>query len=422
MTAASTPAASAPAARATPALLPPRGRNVLLGLAALGALAFLYGILLGDAVRAWESLLVNFLFFGGLAQAGVVLSCILQVTSARWGRPLKRVAEATAAFLPAAFFLLLVLLAGTAAWAPWVHEPVEAKTPWLNVPFFVSRELLAFLVLGGFSLRYVYRSLRPDIGMLDESGERPAAGLSAQLIRGWQGLDTERATGQRRQTRWAVAVLIAYGWAFTLIAFDFVMALDPHWFSTLLGGYYFIGNLLIGLAFLAGVAAAGRRRLGIAGYVGRHQLHDLGKLLFGFCILWAYLFWSQYLVIWYGDLAEETEFVYHRMHGAWEPVAWAVLAMTFVGPFVVLLSRAVKTWVPGLTAVAAVVFTGMWLERFLLVAPSLWHGEGVPLGLLELLVTAGVLGLFVVCYTTFLDRFPTLPVSDPRLAPAETEQ
>ncbi|MCY4119414.1 MAG: hypothetical protein OXG72_00630, partial [Acidobacteria bacterium] len=164
--------------------------------------------------------------------------------------------------------------------------------------------------------------------------------------------------------------------------------------------------------------AAGRRRLGIAGQVGRHQLHDLGKLLFGFCILWAYLFWSQYLVIWYGDLAEETEFVYHRMHGAWEPVAWAVFAMTFAGPFVVLLSRAVKTWVPGLTTVAAVVLAGMWLERFVLVVPSLWHGEGVPLGLPELPVTAGVAGLFVLSYAAFLDRFPALPVSDPRLAPA----
>ena len=150
-------------------------------------------------------------------------------------------------------------------------------------------------------------------------------------------------------------------------------------------------------------------------------MHDLGKLLFGFCILWAYMFWSQYLVIWYGDLAEETEFVYHRMHGPWEPVATAVFAMAFAVPFVVLLSRAVKTWAPGLALVAAVAFAGMWLERFILVAPSLWHGEGVPLGLLELLVTAGVLGLFVVCYTTFLDLFPTLPVSDPRLAPAETE-
>ena len=367
-----TGAAPAPPAPPSSALVPPGARAVLLGVAALGGLAFLYGVVLGDAVRAWQALLVNFLFFGGLAQAGVVLSCILQVTSARWGRPLKRVAEATVAFLPVAFVLLLVLLAGTAAWAPWVHHPVEAKTPWLNVPFFVLRELLAFLVLSGLSLRYVYRSLRPDIGMLDESGERPATGLSARLIGGWRGIDPERAIGQRRQTRWAVAVLVAYGWVFTLIAFDFVMALDPHWFSTLLGGYYFMGNLLIGLAFLAGVAAAGRGRLGLAGYVGRHQLHDLGKLLFGFSILWAYLLWSQYLVIWYGDLPEETEFVYHRMHGAWAPVAWTVLAMTFAGPFVVLLSRAVKTWVPGLTTVAAVVFTGMWLERFLLVAPSLW--------------------------------------------------
>ena len=416
-----TAAPSAPAAPAPTALLAPRTRLVLRCLAVLGGLAFLYGIAFGDAVRAWQALLVNFLFFGGLAQAGVVFSCILQVTSARWGRPLKRVAEATIAFLPVAFVLLLVLLAGTSSWAPWVHHPVEAKTPWLNVPFFVLRELLAFVVLSGFSLRYVYRSLRPDIGMLDESGQRPATGLPARLIEGWRGLDSERAIGQRRQTRWAVAVLLAYGWVFTLIAFDFVMALDPHWFSTLLGGYYFIGNLLIGLAFLVGVAAAGRRQLGIAGYVGRHHLHDLGKLLFGFCILWAYLFWSQYLVIWYGDLAEETEFVYHRMHGAWAPVAWTVFAMTFAGPFVVLLSRAVKTWVPGLTAVAGAVFAGMWLERFILVAPSLWHGEGVPLGPLEILVTAGVSSLFVLSYTTFLDLFPTVTVSDPRLAPAETE-
>ena len=412
----------APRARPAPGpLLTPAGRRFLLGLTALGGAAFLAGLVL-DGIRAWQALLVNFLFFGGLAQAGVVLSCILQVTSARWGRPLKRVAEATVAFLPAAFVLLLVLLAGTTAWAPWVRHPVEAKTPWLNVPFFVLRNLLAFLVLSGFSLRYVYRSLRPDVGMLHESGARPATGLAARLIAGWRDLDAERAIGQRRQSRWAVAVLVAYGWVFTLVAFDFVMALDPHWFSTLLGGYYFIGNLLIGLAFLAGVAAAGRRRLGIAGYVGRHQLHDLGKLLFGFCILWAYLFWSQYLVIWYGDLAEETEFLHHRMHGAWEPVAWAVFGMAFAGPFVVLLSRAVKTWAPGLTAVAAVVFAGMWLERFILVAPSLWRGEGVPLGWLEVLVTAGVASLFVAACAAFLDRFPTLPVSDPRLAPAETER
>ena len=393
-------------------------RRLWLAAGLVGGLAFLYGLTLGDSIRAWQSLLVNFLFFGGLAQAGVCISAIMQVTSSRWGRGLKRTAEATAAFYPIAFVLLLVLLAGVTAWAPWVHEPVEAKTPWLNVPFFVSRQLLGFLVLTGISLRYVYRSLRPDIGQLDQSGERPATGFSRRLIAGWQGIHSERETAQTSQGRLAPAVLIAYGWIFTLVAFDFFMSLDPHWFSTLAGGYYFIGNLFIGLAFMSIIAVWSRDRLQLTDYIGSHQLHDIGKLLFGFSILWAYMFWSQYLVIWYGDLAEETEFIYHRMHGAWAPVAWTVFAMAFVIPFVVLLSRAVKTSARGLTLIALVAFVGMWLERFILVSPSLWHGEDVPLGLVEILVTAGVGGLFAWSYTTFLQTFPVLPIADPRLEPA----
>ena len=393
-------------------------RRLYLGAGGIGAAAFLYGAFLGDSVRAWQSLLVNFLFFGGLAQAGVVLSAIMQVTSSRWGRALKRTAEATSAFLPVSLVLLLVLLAGVSAWAPWVHEPVEAKQAWLNVPFFVTRQILGFLLLAGISLAYVYRSVRPDIGLLDQSGEHTAHGLARRLIAGWRGIDEERQTGQRAQNRLAPAVLVAYAWIFTLVAFDFFMSLDPHWFSSLAGGYYFIGNLFAGFAFLAVAAVWSRERLHLTAYVGPHQLHDVGKLLFGFCILWAYMFWSQYLVIWYGDLPEETEFIAHRMNGAWAPLAWTVFAMVFVIPFVVLLSRAVKTSPRGLTAIACVGLAGMWLERFILVSPSLWHGDGVPLGVVELLVTAGVLGLFAWCYTTFLETFPVLAVSDPRLEPA----
>ena len=135
-------------------------RRLLLAVAIVGAATFLYGVLAGDAIRAWQALLVNFLFFSGLAHGGVVLSALMHATSARWGRPLKRVAEATVAFLPIAFLILMVLLIGTPAWAPWVHEPVEAKQAWLNIPFFVTRQILGFLLLGGLSLLYVYRSLR----------------------------------------------------------------------------------------------------------------------------------------------------------------------------------------------------------------------------------------------------------------------
>ena len=395
-----------------------RTRRLCLRAGLVGAMAFLYGLVLGDSIRAWQSLLVNFLFFGGLAQAGVVISAIMQVTSSRWGRALKRTSEATSAFLPISFILLLVLLAGANSWMPWVHEPVESKQAWLNIPFLVIRQILAALLLGGLSLLYVRHSLRPDIGQLDESGEHTAAGISRRVIAGWRGLAEEREASQRAQDRLAPAILIAYGWVFTLVAFDFFMSLDPHWFSTLAGGFYFIGNLFIGFAFLAVIAVWARERLRLTDYIGSHQLHDIGKLLFGFCILWAYLFFSQYLVIWYGDLAEETEFIYHRMHGAWAPVAWTVFAMAFVIPFVVLLSRGIKTNPRGLTTIALVAFAGMWLERFILVSPSLWRGEGVPLGLIEILVTLGTAGAFGWSYTTFLQTFPVLPLADPRLAPA----
>jgi Ni/Fe-hydrogenase subunit HybB-like protein len=390
-------------------------RWLFLTLAVVGTTAFADQVLYGDSMRAWQSLLVNFLFFAGLAQAGVVLSALLQVTSARWGRPLKRLSEATVAFLPVAALLLIVLLSGTATWAPWVHEPIPEKTPWLNVTFFVTRQLVSFGLLSLLSVLFVYRSLRPDIGMLVEAGEQPASRVTRWLIAGWKGSVKERSRSQEAQTRLAPVLLIAYGWVFTLVAFDLVMALEPHWFSTLMGAYYFVGNVFIGVAFVTVVGVWAKDRLGLQDYIGPQQMHDIGKLLFGFSILWAYMVWSQYLVIWYGDLPEETTFVYHRMHGMWAPVTWTVVVLAFALPFTVLLSRSVKTQPGGLTRIAVVVLTGMWLERFLLVSPSLWHGEGLPLGIFEIMVAAGTLGLFGLCYTTFLVTFPVLPLSDPRL-------
>ncbi|MCY4600223.1 MAG: hypothetical protein OXF27_09930 [Acidobacteria bacterium] len=399
-------------------ILPAGARRLLAALTAAGGGVFLYGLLLGDAARAWQALLVNTLFFGGLALAGVVLSALLQLTRARWGRPLKRAMEATAAFLPAALLLVATLLAGAGGWAPWVHNPPDGKAAWLNLPFFAARELAACLLLGGLAAAYVYHSVRPDIGLLHETGARPAAGWTRRLIAGWRGIAAERERGQRAQDRLAAAVLIAYVPLFSLIAFDFVMALDAHWYSALLGGYFLTGNLTAGAALLALVAAAGRHRPGIDGQVGPRQLHDAGNLLLGLSVLWAYMLWSQYLVIWYGDLPEEARFIHERMYGAWAPVTWTVIAAVFAVPFVLLLSKNRKLRPGWLTAIAGLVLAGVWLERFLLVAPSLWKGEGLPLGLTELLVTAGAASLFVLCWAGFLERVPMLPLSDPKLEPA----
>jgi hypothetical protein len=196
------------------------------------------------------------------------------------------------------------------------------------------------------------------------------------------------------------------------------MSLDPHWYSTLAGGFFFIGTLYVGVAFLAVAAARIGTRPELRPYVSHGQLHDMGRLLLGFCMLWAYLFWSQYLVIWYGDLPEETAFVAHRtVDMPWAPLAWIVLLAAFVVPFVLLLSREIKRHALGLSVVAVIALAGMWLERFILVGPSLVKGEQLPIGPVEVLITAGVGALFALSYTGFLERVPVLPTTDPLLAP-----
>jgi hypothetical protein len=369
-----------------------------------------------DGMRAWNALLVNFLFWSGLGHAGVAVSAMFQATSARWARPLKRIAEGTVAFLPVSALMLIVLLAGVSAWAPWMREPSAGRQAWLNAPSFVLRQSLGFLLLGGISIAYVYASIRPDIGQLKETG-RPVWPMLARRFSGsWRGLDAERQVSQRRQGRLSPALLVTYCCVLSLQAFDFVMSLDPIWYSTLAGGYFFVGNLYIGVAFLALAAVWIGPRPEMDGRVGRDQRYDVGRLLLGFCMLWAYLFWAQYLVIWYGDLPEETAFVAHRTVDApWAPLAWVVLGAVFVIPFLMLLSRELKHHAIGLSAVAATALIGMWLERFILVGPSLWKGEHLPLGPIEILVTAGVASLFALCYTGFLERVPMMPIADPLL-------
>ena len=396
-------------------LLARRTRLILLVVSLFGAAAFVAGLVI-DGTRAWNALLVNFLFWSGLGHAGVAFSAMFQATSARWARPLKRIAEGTIAFLPVSAVMLVVLLAGVSAWAPWMHEPNEARQAWLNGPSFVVRQSLGFLLLGAVSIAYVYTSIRPDIGQLRDSGRSVWPALTGRVSGNWRGLDVEQRMSQRRQDRLSPALLIIYCCVLSLQAFDFIMSLDPHWYSTLAGGYFFVGNLYIGVAFLAIAAVWIGLRPEMEGYVGRGQLYDVGRLLLGFCMLWAYLFWSQYLVIWYGDLPEETAFVAHRTVDApWAPLAWVVLGTAFVIPFLMLLSRELKHHALGLSLVAVTALVGMWLERFILVGPSLWKGEYLPLGPIEILVTAGVAALFALCYTAFLQRVPMLPIADPLL-------
>jgi hypothetical protein len=174
-----------------------------------------------------------------------------------------------------------------------------------------------------------------------------------------------------------------------------------------------MGSLLAALMLLTLLASAFSRPMGLAGYVSLKQRHDLGKLCFGFTVFWAYLMWSQFLVIWYGNLPEETWFVFYRLYGAWRPVGIAVFLLVFLVPFITLLGARPKKNGAIRVTVALVSLTGIWLERYLAIVPSVNHGAGPAIGVPEAGVTAFFAGVFLVAYAWFGARFPMV---SPRLA------
>ncbi|MBI1987329.1 MAG: hypothetical protein HYS70_03140 [Nitrospinae bacterium] len=396
---------------------PPRPLVLALWtLVVTGGVVFVMGIQGPEALRAWEAFLINFLFWSGIAQSGIVLAAILQVTDARWGRPIKRLSEGFAAFLPISLLLFPILFLGREALFPWVRTPIPAKEAWLNVPFLFARDGLGLLVLYGLSLLFLYHSLRPDVGLARQVNQGWGNGLAGSLIRGWRGTEIERERSQHAQSTLAPILLILYGIVFSLIGFDLVMSLSPKWYSTLFGAYFFISNLYLGLAALAIGIILARRYFNLQEQITSLQFHDLGKLIFAFCMITGDFFWSQFLVIWYGNLPEEVEYVIRRIYEPpWAPLAWAVLLICYLGAFVVLLSRQVKLKPASLFAISAVIVGGMWLERYVLVVPSLWPGPNAPFGWIEILILLGFVAAYVLVFLGFVRNFPLLPISDPLL-------
>jgi hypothetical protein len=373
--------------RGTPVLSAPAGPArlpvvVLAALIGLGALAFLLGILGGRAPRTWAAFLVNLLFWSGLSAAGPAIAGIFELTEARWAGRLRRIATTTVAFMPASFFLLLVFLSALRVVYPWVTEPIESKAVWLNPPFFVLR-----LAVGVAALYWV-------------------SIVFARAVHGSPAGASEEPDRERR-ARLAVVQLFLYVTVVSLVGFDLVMTLDAHWFSGLLGGYFLVGTLYSGFAFL--VVLVGAASLGRPGWVmPPTEVQDLAKLVFATSILWMYFFWSQYLVIWYGNVPIETRFVLERFfEDPWRVVAIVAFCAGWLIPFSYLLVR--LTGRPPeshrlLVGVACLALAAMFLERTVLVFPSIVRHTVSPYAVIDILVTLGFAALFILSYRVFVPR------------------
>jgi hypothetical protein len=364
-------------------------------LALIGGAAFLWALVAGAPARVWQSWHFNFMFWTGLAQGLVAVAATQKLAKGHWSGLLIRFAEAGVAFLVVSLALYVGLFLGRFSIFTWLHEPRPDIGTWLTTKFFFARNGLIYLLLTWLSWRFVRHDVAPDVGELADG--RPA----------------DRLAGRDTIARDAAILIVAYAFGYSLLAFDLMMSLAHKWVSNLFGAFYFMGCFLAALMALAVLAIAVRRRMGLESLISATQLQDLGKLCFGFTVFWAYLMWAQYLVIWYGNLPEETYFVFYRLIGPWKPVGVAVFLLVFLVPFIGLLGVKPKRDPPTFLGFALVSLVGIWLERYAEVVPSINGGAGPALGVPEIGVALLFGGLFLLSFGWFAARYPML---SPRLA------
>lgn len=391
---------------------PPLLKTIAIVLAGLGLIVFVIGLFI-QPDRVWQALLVNWLYFTSISSAGVVFVAVQRITTARWSRPIIRFLEGYVAFLPIAFVLMLILLVGRHHifwWSNHVPE-IPEKRVWLNPPFFFTRVILVYLIITVLSVWYIYLSVRLDVGILPESGAKWARGLRERMRRGYKDERRELHSTHSLQGRLAVFLGFAFAFGWILLAWDFSMSLDPHFQSTMYGWWFFMGAWVTALASWTLIVMAWRRYLARYDLIQDKHFHDLGKLCFAFTAFWGYLTFAQYLVIWYGNLGEETHWMRLRLIEGWRIPTLITVGLMFVLPFFGLLSRAAKVFLPTLVLFASSTVLGLWMHRYLEVYPSIYGVvANIPFGIWEVGVTAGLLGIWGFCYLSFMDAFPRMRV------------
>ena len=397
-----------------------RSRYVLTVLVILGVAAFATGLVRAPE-RAWYNLLLHNFYFLSLSMMGAIFVAMHTLARAGWPTVFRRVPEAMLGYLPAGTLLTFALFFGMHSIYHWTHHAtVEAdsllqeKHALLNVPGFFIR-MLVYLGLWSVLARILVRQSRRQ----DSAGEPttlPTEENATESV-GDAGNTRSRSPARSavivlvaRNVRVSAAFLIIFAITFSLASIEWVMSLEPHWFSTLFPWYVLSSAFASGVALITILVLTLRRR-GFFPEINRHHLHDLGKYVFALSCFWGYLWFSQYMLIWYTNLPEETSY-YILRGGSWSGLFLTNAVLNLGVPFLLLLPASWKQSPRLLLVVCLIVFVGHWLDFYLMVMPSLMT-SGPVFGLYELGVGIGVCALFLLCFDAVLRRHPLLPKNDP---------
>lgn len=358
---------------------------------AIGALIFVLGLFIAPQ-RAWSGYLMAFVYFVGLGLAGGLFLSILTLSSARWAVVMRRIPEAMTASLPYAFGFGLLLVCGVSSIYEWSHSSVvendellQGKAAYLNFGFFLVRMVGFFLLWIWLTRGMVSASRRQDHGD-DESVKRA-------------------------RFKYAALFLPIFGVTFSLASVDWIQSLEPHWFSTIFALITLSSVATSGLAACILLVVYLRRRGALRGIVSENHLDDLGKIGIAFALFWGYIWFCQYMLIWYTNMPEETPYYAMRHQGRWQILTWVNITLNWAVPFFVLMPKAARRSAAVLSRVAVVMLLGQALNLYIMVAPPLLHSEPVY-GIWELGPMVGGIAFFFWCTLRGLGQAPIVPAGD----------
>lgn len=360
----------------------------------IGVLAFIIG-LMRDPQRLWTSYLAAFFFFSCLGLGGMFFAAINHVTKAGWSVSVRRYAEGMTAFLPIMLVGSLVLALGMTSLYPWANPEVAnanpyiaAKLGFLNIPFMILR-----LVLFGVGC-LIFKKLLVGSSLLQDKTGDPAI--------------TVKSVGR------SIAFILFFAIMFSLFTVDLLMSLLPTWYSTIFGIYCFAGLFQSSLAVLALIIIYMKKNGYVRGYVTTEHLHDVVKFLKGFTVFWAYIAFSQFMLIWYANIPEETEYYIMRAQHGWLGISMALLVLRFIVPFIALLPRGAKRNETHVILVSILILVMQYVDIYWMIYPNFNDG-GVAFGLLEICMFLGFLGLFLTSLMNFFSKNQLVATKDPRM-------
>ena len=374
----------------------------------------------------WGFYLVNFVFWIGISHAGTLISAILRLTDAGWRKPVTRAAEAITVFALMIGGMFPIIHLGRAWLFYWLIPYPNSRFLWPNFRSPLLWDLTAISTYLMGSTIYLFLPLIPDVAQLSQHATGWRRRLYRGLSLGWTGSDREWHALERAMKLMAAIILAVAVSVHTVVAWDFSMSIAPMWHSTIFGPYFVVGAIFSGIAALLLAMSIIRKTMHLGKYLTPHHFDNLAKLLLLMSLLWLYFTVAEYLTVWYGNEPSEMTVFGARVRGNFSPYFWIMVIMNFVVPFVLLGIRRLRS-VRTSTIAAVTVLIGMWLERYLIIVPSLsfgrlpatW-GHYAPTWV-EISITAATFATMGMLYLLFSKLFPIVSVweFEPHPTPGE---